>query len=502
MLSRLGWNLVTILSIATLVGVGYFFVQQYKSNQEREKSVAAFLNRAEKEGPCVGLIAAGQLSEAGTDLERRAEGFASMYASRILKNIGGSGQHALALGAREHLIDIGLCQQIAMMADAGETHPMLTLLRFKYEADPCELALELENMLDSFKTHRSLLLKSLVEDVSRLSCLTPALSREVGVAVATTLRADPQAFDEFEESALVRLAGFLDIWAPLQSAQVACTIEALGNVSKLGNVIGCSPEHQRWVLPVYRYIHPLPAIERSPALPAGTEVFLLWREAERCDIRPKEGAPRLLTVACNDLQVVSGLDLAVLIERVEFGAARADMISGLLSYAGDRGKLVASVNESPARSWFAYDHNGRGMGRTHVISLQDIASQAGVALPRNPLRTFCRDAALSFVTTSIGHNLLERCLGNRWSICPYPWMSSYVILNCPRPLSVSCSLMPLVGIPNPMRESVCTRWGMGISLSLPSLTVSIYAGVAKTQACGVDSLSVRERVEMCPQQLG
>jgi hypothetical protein len=214
-----------------------------------------------------------------------------------------------------------------------------------------------------------MLLRGLMEDPTRLRCLTPPMNQEVAVQVAAMAHDDPQAFDDLD---VQRIAAFLNNWAPMQAAQVGCRIDAAGEISRLGQAIGCTSEHKDRLLTRYRYRHPLPAGGGAPALDAGAEVILVWEGRDRCEVRPATGPTRVVTVACADLDLVSGVEVAVLIEQVTFGVARADLIAGLVTYAGDTRAVTASEKDPEVKTWFAYSRTGSPLGTTRMVRLERI----------------------------------------------------------------------------------------------------------------------------------
>jgi hypothetical protein len=120
----------------------------------------------------------------------------------------------------------------------------------------------------------------------------------------------------------------------------------------------------------------------------------------------------VITVACPDLSLISGVDVAVLIESVRYGAARAELISGLVAYSGSSHTIAPSNKEPDVKTWFVYDRHGEPLGTTRVASLVDIALQAGEDLPANPLRTFCHDAGAQYCYDVDWTQLVARVQGD------------------------------------------------------------------------------------------
>ncbi len=412
MLARLVWTLLLAASVGTLLGVGVFFYLEYDLLAERQRTVVDLKATARDEGPCAALLAGTatrKLPEADFDLKRNIDVLRQVFAAAVVgAEEDRRGQKALIAAADDGLLSLTLCEQIKMSADIGEAHPVLALLRFTRERDPCEEALALDQVISGLGSHRSLLLRGLVEDVGKLRCLTPAMAQEVAQQVVNMLHDDAQAFDDLD---VLRIANFLSTWAPMAAAQTGCGIEALGHISRLGNAIGCTPYQRDRVLGHYRYLRPIPAGSGAPALAAGQEVFLLWREGKRCELRPMADPPRVLSVACGDLELISELEIAVAIERVEFGLARADLISGLARYSGRTRVTVASTQEPEARSWFAYNRSGQALGVTQVTDLQAIARHSQQEIPDNPLRTFCHESGAKFCYDVDWTQLVEKLAG-------------------------------------------------------------------------------------------
>src|SRR5208283_2843444 len=127
----------------------------------------------------------------------------------------------------------------------------------------------------------------------------------------------PAFFDQLDT---LRIASFLDRWAPEQAAELACRAEVTGQSSDLLGAIGCTADSLSRVLTHYRIQGTDPG--------AGTEVVFLAQSGDRCDVRPIDKPPRLLNVACASLVLTSDFSLAVLLEPIAFGAAKADLIAG------------------------------------------------------------------------------------------------------------------------------------------------------------------------------
>lgn len=390
-------NLVIIGSLAIFAAVGYLFWSEWRLVGERQERVVELRRVAEEEGACAAFVSANSLLRAaGSGLDYDSSRDLKVLRRRLAKRIvsDNAGRAALIKGSEQGLVSEVLCEQIAMSESVGEPHPVMALLRFMREQNPCQEALALDRVLRGLGSHRALLMRGLMQDVGRLSCLSPAMAEEVARNAAQLLRDDPQVFDDLHVG---RIAGFIVAWAPLAGAQTGCVIDALNSVSHLGSVIGCSPDQRDRVLPRYRLNRALAKRQGLAGLPAGSEVLLLGEAYGRCQIRPAGRLRRIDEVRCADLKLISDLDIAVLIEPIRYGQAEADLISGLATYAGRTNTIASTTGHEPRHhSWFAYNRDGEALGATVAVSFAALAKQAGVSLPAAPLRSFCRASGAKF----------------------------------------------------------------------------------------------------------
>jgi hypothetical protein len=398
MLSRWAWRLVLVASLATLAGVVYFFYREYQLLALREQVVKRLDRKDSDEGPCAALLEATNVMKApGLDQElvRSLGVLRDGFAAEVLSEIDDRpGRSALLGAAKNGMLSLELCEQIKIFADSGQAHPVLALLRFTENQDPCEEALALDEVIAGLGSHRAILLRGLLADVGKLRCLTPAMAEEVAVQAVRMLHDDSAAFDDLDS--YLQIAAFLTQWDPLGAAQAGCRIEALGLISRLGNAIGCTPDQIKRILPHYRYPHPIPQSRQGPELPADREMVLINQDGLRCEMRPLDPPVRLFSVACSDLSLISDLEVAVSIERVEFGSVHADLISGLVHVSGEERAAKASTERPKERTWFAYNRTGQALGTTQVTSLKLLAKNSDQELPDAPLRAFCRTSGAKY----------------------------------------------------------------------------------------------------------
>ncbi|MBC7794244.1 MAG: hypothetical protein H7Z43_11100, partial [Clostridia bacterium] len=293
-----------------------------------------------------------------------------------------------------HLIDRSLCEQIRLVRELGEMHPVLALLRItRAQGDVCDANVPIGEVLAGLSSHRTIMLKALLEDPSKLKCLPQNAMQQIAELALELVREDPRALDELDA---LRVAAFVSTWSPVAAAQLGCALEARGVESRLGSVISCTADHKNRVLVRYRYRQPLPGAAGAPSVDANSDVFLLANREERCDVRPISGPPRMFTVACADLVLSSDVDVAVLMEPLTYGTVRADLIAGVARYIGSSDSISPAKTEPKIGSWFAYNRTGEALGMTEVVTLHDLAERFGERLPANPLRAFCRQGGARF----------------------------------------------------------------------------------------------------------
>lgn len=415
-MGRVVGNLTIIAALAVLVAVGAFFYGEFAEIRDREARVKELQRVAKDEGPCSAFVQASTMLRAGRregwlgyDTERDLQAQHRTMAKRIVAD--DAGRAALVKGSNDGLVSKVLCEQIEVSEQVGEPHPVMALLRFMREQNPCEEELALDRVLAGLRSHRSILMHGLLQDVSRLRCLSPAMAEEVARHGAQLLREEPQVFDDLDVG---RVAAFITAWAPLAAAQAGCAIDAVDSISHVGHVIGCSPDHRQRVLPRYQLLGAVPSRAGKPDLPVGTEVLLLDRRLERCEVRPLQGQRRIDEVRCADLKLVSDLDIAILIEPVRYGRAEADLISGLATFSGRSGIIRGTRGYEPKhRSWFVYNRGGEALGSTYVVGLDELARQAGVKLPSAPLREFCRAAGAKYCYDVDWTQIVSKVAGHR-----------------------------------------------------------------------------------------
>jgi len=395
MLSRIFSRLIILASVGILAGVTYYFMDAYRSLRERERTVQGLGTVGETEGPCAALAAARHVEgPLDPDLQYTLGSMRSSLATKIVGEDDVRGRRVLLRAFRDGLVDRGLCEQIRLARSVGEVHPVLALLRYTREGgNPCDEEPALAQVLDGLGSHRAVMLHAFMHDVSELHCLSPGLSEKIAGMVVDTLLESPRAMDDLD---VLRVGAFVSEWAPLGAAQVGCRIESRGDVSALGNVLGCPPDARRRILVHYRVAHDIPASTEAAALTAGADVVLLRQMGPFCEIISASGAVVPRTVACKSLKLSSDLVVGVRVEALSYGRAQADLVAGLATYVGKDGAVVASTTEPELRSWFGYDRRGNLLGAAHKVELGAVAAMLGEAVPDEPLRAFCRKAGARY----------------------------------------------------------------------------------------------------------
>ena len=388
-------NLVILVSLGVLAGVGWYFFSLYKETEGRQRTLMDLGVISNDAGPCAALMHATRL---GTSFDapmlQTIESMRSRFAGQIVGKDDRRSQRVLLDAAREGFVDLSQCEQIGLATAAGEAHPVLAFLRFTREdEDPCGDNTSLAQVLKGLSSHRGLLLHGLMKDVSRLDCLSPTLAQQVAGHSADYFFEIPQAFDDLDT---LRVGGFLNRWSPLRTAQAACRAEVRGEVSRLANQVGCGSHALEHLLTQYKYAHPLPAKDQSPGLPAGGEVLLLDESGTRCEVLATTEPKALYTVTCKDLSLVSDVHVAVLVDRVEYGVVRADLVAGIATLEGAQNSLMIPGDTPPRRSWFGYSKRGLPLGTTEVVDLREVARELGSDVPESPLRAFCREAGARY----------------------------------------------------------------------------------------------------------
>ncbi len=387
-MQRLLSRLAVLAAIAILAGVTFFFFRELRSLDHRRRVVQDIRGLADEEGPCVGLLESRRLAEgADADLEYTLNGVRAGLARDIIGSEDGHGRSALLAADKDGILDLGLCEQIRLARAIGEVHPVFALLRFVREGGHvCEDTEGLGKTLEGLGSHRAVMLHALMADVGALDCLGPGLREKIAGMVAETVASSPRFLDDLD---VLRIASFLDEWAPLPAAQLGCRIEARGDVSRLGALIGCTPDHKRRVLPRYKTLRPVPDEAGGAGLAQGAEVLLLREEEPLCDVLPVTEGARLVQAPCKDLVLVSGLKVAVRVEAVSYGRVQADLIAGVATYEGESGRLSSTTQDPGLRSWFAYDRRGEALGSASVVELTAVAALFGEQVPERPLKAFC-----------------------------------------------------------------------------------------------------------------
>jgi hypothetical protein len=384
-----------LVSVATMGAVVWYFVSEYFAVEHKRQILAELAAVGRDEGPCAGLEMAHNLAgPLDFHLQRAVQARRRGFAAEIV-GAGDAQARAALLGAQaDGFVDRTLCEQIKLVLDLGEIHPVLELLRFTREGgDPCQDPEGLSQALASLTSHRSRMLRALMEQVAELHCVPPWLATRLAEQVLSELHEEPAALDDLDTR---RIAKFLDGWSPVQAAQLSCLLETDGRASKVGSAIGCTPYHKRFVLPRYRCDVGLPATAVVPEVSPGSEVLLLWQEGDRCHIRPDSEPPRAATVSCGDLSLLSNVHVAVLVELVEFGLVRASLMAGVVTYDGANNRVQPTRKEPDLESWYGYDRRGLPVGMTHAVRLKDLGARFGADVPDHPLRTFCRQSGARY----------------------------------------------------------------------------------------------------------
>ena len=389
MSSRVSLSLIILFTLAVVGGVTYYFVREFRAATQREEILSDLQVIAREEGACAALAKIRAIDEVLDDnMQDALVSQRSRYVTEIVGTDDTKARAAFIAGDAEHLIDRALCEQIRLVRELGEMHPVLALLRLtRAQGDVCDASFAIGDVLAGLSSHRTTMLKALLEDPTRLKCLPPNAMQQIANMAIGWVREEPRALDDLD---VLRVAGFLSTWTPVATAQLGCTLEAKGAESRLGNAIGCTSDHKNRVLVRYRYKQPLPGIE------ANSDVFLLGTRDDRCEVRPVAEPPRMFTVACADLTLASDVDVAVLMEPIVYGLVRADLIAGMAHYVGSSDSIQPAKTEPKLGSWFAYNRTGDAVGMTEVVTLNDLAERFGENLPSNPLRAFCRQGGARY----------------------------------------------------------------------------------------------------------
>lgn len=395
MLARLSLLTVFLLTIAVMVGVFYFFWGEWDEIERRDAIVSELDVKAEEEGPCAALEYLRELEgPRSQNLQVAIDARRPDYAREILASRNRKSISVFLDAEDEGLIDRTLCEDIGLSASLGDPHPVMALLRFTREQfDPCEEADEISSILRALNTHRPNLLEALMQDPGRMSCFEPDVAQRVAAFTVDWLEEEPAGLDA---GPALPAAAFLQRHAPVRAAQLGCRLAALGIASKVGNSLGCSEDMRNRLLLRYRYGPPLPVSDSGEPTPAGSEVLLLGRTGGRCDVLPADDPTRVVTVACDGLELVTDVRVAVRIETVEYGRARAVMIAGVADYDGNNKKVSRAGGEPALGSWFAYDLDGTPLGTTQVVSLEELADRYQEELPSAPLRAYCRSLGAKY----------------------------------------------------------------------------------------------------------
>ncbi|OGR12437.1 MAG: hypothetical protein A2341_19965 [Deltaproteobacteria bacterium RIFOXYB12_FULL_58_9] len=392
--SRVWTNLLFVASVLVLVAVGYYFANEYWQIEKRRQGLADLNEIASQEGPCAALAGIAALKRPlDFDFAGSVEALRRTLAVQIVGEDDVQAQAALLNADRDGLVGRTLCEQIGLTRELGESHPVLELLRFTREGgDACADPLGLSQALQSLTSHRPQMLHALMDQVAQLHCAPPWLAANVAEAVVDELRAKPDAMDDLEP---LRIAKFLVTWAPVRAAQLSCLLETDGRASKVATAIDCTPYHKRHVLPRYRTKVEVVGGGATP-LPAGSDVFLLWQEGDRCQVRPELEPPVSLTLPCGSISLRSEVHVAVLVEAVEFGLARASLVAGVVTFDGATNQVTPTVDEPDLKSWYGYSREGQPLGMAHTVRLKDLADKYGEDVPNNPLRAFCHKSGARY----------------------------------------------------------------------------------------------------------
>lgn len=374
-------------SVAILAAVAHFFIHELALNHARQNLVVELRTIDDARGPCAGLSYL-RTRPPGRDpeIEHITKFWRQAFAQEILGERDLRGQSALLGADHDGLIDKTSCLQFQLTHELGEDHPILGFLRFSREAgDPCQEAESLLPIFSALSSHRNQMLTALMQDADRMHCVPAPIAAKIAAMVATTAAAQPDYFDQLDT---LRIASFLDRWAPEQAARLACRAEVTGQSSELAKAVGCTPDALSRVLTHFRVPGPVP--------PAGTEVVLLAQDGEQCNVRPLGQPPQMFALPCASLVLASDVSLAVLLEPIAFGTAKADLIAGIATFSGTHQRLTPSAVEPTSGSWFAYDRHGQPAGVTHLVDLRTLGAELGEEVPENPLRANCRRTGARF----------------------------------------------------------------------------------------------------------
>lgn len=395
MSSRLSLSLIIVFTLAVVGAVSVYFTREFRAATQREEVLTDLQTVAKEEGACAALAKIRAIDEVlDESMQDALVSQRARYVTEIVGNDDSKARQAFIAGENEHLIDRSLCEQIRLVRELGEMHPVLALLRLtRAQGDVCDANVPIGEVLAGLSSHRNIMLKTLLADPSRLKCLPQGAMQQIADFAIDWVREESRALDELDSQ---RVAAFLSSWSPVATAQLGCTLEARGVESRLGSAISCTADHKNRVLVRYRYKQALPGAAGAAPVDAGSDVFLLDQRDERCDVRPIADPPRVFTVACADLVLSSDVDVAVLMEPITYGTVKADLIAGVARYIGSTDTISPAKTEPKLGSWFAYNRTGDSLGMTDVVTLNSLAERYGEHLPANPLRAFCRQGGARF----------------------------------------------------------------------------------------------------------
>lgn len=401
MLAKVVFNGLLGVAVLALFGAGWFFYGSLARIDSRREVFGTLQQRFESRGACAALVTLRRMNterQFSASLRATLEDLRQEYARQVVGNAEPATASALAGAHRDGLVSGKLCEQIRLAKGLGQTHPVLTLLRFvRTEQDACRRQQLLLPTLQALDSHRPVMVHEIMRQVGRLGCLQASVARGLAHAALEHLRQRPRALDDLNA---YRVARFLRRWAPRQAAALGCLVEVRGDVSVVANAIGCTPRARRRLLPRYRSAEPLTHGRGVSADPAGTEVLLLAREpgSETCQVMTDRPSPSLHRVRCDALTLVSGTQLSVRIEALRFGAVRADLIAGLGRLRPGTRAFAPAARRSPKlQTWYAYDRKGQFLGLADVTSLATVAQETGSQhVPDKPLRAFCRRTGARF----------------------------------------------------------------------------------------------------------
>ena len=388
MLSRFLSRGVMLMSVALIATVTFYGMDTFRRYRDRERFYRTMETLVAKEGHCAAFFA---LQKVPPRLKGElADVWHAMY-QRLIHGIMGDSSADTVAAFREALrldiVDEGFCSDAQQLAKHGDEHDLLRIIRIIEEGSLCSVS-HWSTLLESVTPHEAKVLYKLLQDVSRLSCLSPVVQERLASLILDSLEGDPKALDDGN---VPRLASYLTTVAPPFAARFACLVKARQDASLLAATMDCASFVKKDVLVRYQTLTPATlASDRGVTLPVGTEVFLLREYDDTCDVAPTTSLSGLYGLPCLFLKLASDLRVAVRVESLPYGRTQADVVAGLFDYDGDQGLIVVDTKkESHSNTWFGYNRLGDYVGAAQVTDRRAAVATTLKKSPVKPLRA-CR----------------------------------------------------------------------------------------------------------------